>query len=102
LVAGGKFAEVFQQYGFPMLIAGAIITLSSLIASTIFLLVMKENILAIMAGVSAGMTQAAGLNATKERAKTDLPTLIYASVYPFAMLGKVVFIQFLVYFLWRF
>jgi len=102
LVAGGKFAEVFQQYGFPILIAGAIITLSSLVFSTIFLLIMKENILAIMSGVSAGMTQAAGLNATKERSKTDLPTLVYASVYPFAMLGKVVFIQFLVYFLWRF
>lgn len=102
LVAGSKFTEVFHQYGFPILIAGAIITLSSLVVSTIFLLIMKENILAIMAGVSAGMTQAAGLNATKERAKTDIPTLIYASVYPFAMLGKVVFIQFLVYFLWKF
>jgi putative transport protein len=102
LVAGSKFTEVFHQYGFSVLFAGAVITLSSLVASTVFLVFLKENILAVMAGVSAGMTQSAGLSATKERAKTDLPTLVYASVYPFAMIGKVVFIQVLVYFLWRF
>ncbi|MFA5831269.1 MAG: TrkA C-terminal domain-containing protein [Candidatus Paceibacterota bacterium] len=102
LVAGGKFAHVFQQYGFSILLAGALVTLSALVFSTIFLLVAKDNILAVMSGVSGAMTQAAGLNVTKTRSKTELPTLVYASVYPFAMLGKVVFIQFLVYILWRF
>jgi putative transport protein len=102
LVAGSKFAEVFGQYGFSVLFAGALITFSGLVTATFFTLLLKENIISIMAEVSGVMTQAAGLSATKERSKTDLPTLVYASIYPFAMLGKVVFIQFLVYILWRF
>jgi putative transport protein len=100
LIAGSRFVEVFQQYGFSILIAGAFITFSSLIAGTIFLVLFKENILSIMGGVSAAMTQPAGLAVAKNRAKTELPTLVYASVYPFATIGKVVFIQFLVYALW--
>jgi len=102
LVAGSKFVEVFRVYGFSILAGGAVITLSSLIASTIFLMIMKENILALMGGVSAGMTQTAGLAATRQQSRTELPTLVYASIYPFATIGKVVLIQFLVYALWKF
>ncbi|MCK9351515.1 MAG: aspartate:alanine exchanger family transporter [Candidatus Paceibacterota bacterium] len=102
LVAGSRFVEVFKDYGFSIVIGGAFITFSSLIAGTVFLVLMKENILSVMGGISAAMTQPAGLSVAKERAKTELPTLVYASVYPFATIGKVVFIQILVYILWRF
>jgi len=102
LSAGSKFVEVFREYGLSVLFAGALITISSLIASTIFLVILKEDILSIMGGVSGGMTQTAALVAAKKQAKTELPTLVYASVYPFATIGKVIFIQFLVYALWRF
>jgi len=102
LVAGSQFVSVFREYGLPVLLAGSLITLSSLVGSALFLLLFKENILSIMGGVSGGMTQAAGLAVTKMKARTELPTLIYASVYPFATIGKIIFIQFLVYALWMF
>jgi len=102
LTAGTKFVEVFREYGSSVLFAGAFITLSSLAAATFILVIFKEDILSIMGGVSGAMTQTAALVAAKKQARTELPTLVYASIYPFATIGKVIFIQFLVYALWKF
>jgi len=96
LVAGSKFVSVFQEYGFSILFAGALITLVTLISGTIFLWVIGMDILSIMAGVSAGMTQSSALMVTKKRATTELPTLAYVAIYPFAMILKIVLVQILI------
>lgn len=96
LIAGGRFAQVFGQYGAELLVEGLCITLSALIAGTVYLYCIRAKTLTAMAALSAGMTQPSALEVTKQRSKTELPLLAYTSVYPFAMILKIILIQFLV------
>lgn len=101
LIAGAKFAEVFQTYGIKILLASACITIVTLLSGLGALLLMKRDILTILGSLSAGMTQPAALSAARAQAKTELPMIAYASVYPFAMIARVIMVQVLVYVLWE-
>jgi putative transport protein len=96
LVAGSQFVGVFQEYGISVLFAGALITAITCFSGAVMLVLLRLDILSIMAGVSAGMTQASALAVTRKLAKTELPTLAYVNIYPFAMILKIIFVQVLV------
>jgi putative transport protein len=97
LIAGARFMGVFERYGITLFVAGAGITVATLVAGVLTMRAFRFNILSITASLSAGMTQPAVLAAARAQGNTDLVTLVYASVYPFAMIGKIIIVQVLVY-----
>jgi len=95
--AGAHFVEVIQQQGLPLVISGLTITLVSILAGLGLMLWMyRMNLLSVMGGLTAGMTNPPGLGAAVAQTTTDLPTLTYASVYPVALIFKILTAQFLV------
>lgn len=96
LIAGGRFMSVFHHYGFELLFEGILITLVTLVSGAIYMHFTGAKTLTTMAALSAGMTQPSALEVTKQQSKTELPLLAYASVYPFAMILKIILIQVLV------
>lgn len=97
LIAGSRFAGVFKEHGLALFGAGAIITICTLVVGVLVMRLLHFNILSVNAALAAGMTQPAVLAAARAQGRTDLVMLIYASVYPFAMIFKIVMVQVLVY-----
>jgi putative transport protein len=95
--AGAHFVEILSQQGASLLIAGALITTLSVLAGLLIMhLVYRMNVLSTMGSLCACMTNPPGLGAANTQTETDLPTLSYASVYPVALIFKIVFAQLLV------
>ena len=95
--AGSHFVEILQQQGPSLLLGGALITTLSVAAG---LLLMhgfyRMNLLASMGVLNATMTNPPGLGAANAQTDSDLPTLSYASVYPVALIFKILLAQLLV------
>lgn len=100
--AGAQFIQILQARGLILVAGGAAITILSVLAG---LLVMgpffKMNLLSTMGALCASMTNPPGLGAANTQTDSDLPTLSYASVYPVALIFKIVLAQFLVEILHR-
>lgn len=95
--AGSHFVEVLQQQGASLFLAGALVTsLTALTSLVLTHLVFRMKLLSSMGALTACMTNPPGLSAANAQTKTDLPTLIYASVYPVALIFKIVLAQVLV------
>ena len=100
--AGAHFLEILRQQGASLLIAGALITTLSVLAGLLIMhLVYRMNVLSTMGSLCASMTNPPGLGAANTQTESDLPTLSYASVYPVALIFKIVFAQLLVEALWN-
>ncbi len=95
--AGSHFVEILRQQGAGLLLGGAFITICAVAAG---LVVMhwgyKMNLLATMGALSAGLTNPPGLGAATAQTESDLPMISYASVYPAALIFKIVLAQILV------
>jgi putative transport protein len=61
----------------------------------------RMNLLASMGALTATMTNPPGLGAANAQTDSDLPTLSYASVYPVALIFKILLAQLLVEILHR-
>jgi len=95
--AGSHFIEILGQQGPGLLIGGAMITLVSLACGLILMhWVYRMNLLATMGALTACMTNPPGLGAANAQTESDLITLSYASVYPVALIFKILLAQFLV------
>jgi len=95
--AGSHFIEILGQQGPGLLIGGAMITLVSLACGLILMhWVYRMNLLATMGALTACMTNPPGLGAANAQTESDLTTLSYASVYPVALIFKILLAQFLV------
>lgn len=94
--AGGHFVDVLLNQGGMLLLAGALVT--SLTAVTALLIthrVARMNLLSSMGALCACMTNPPGLGAINAQIRSDLPTLAYASVYPVALIFKIILGQLL-------
>lgn len=95
--AGAQFFEILLQQGPALLLAGALVTTGSVAAG---LLTMhfgyRMNMLSTMGALCACMTNPPGLGAANNQTETDLPTIAYASVYPVALIFKILLAQILV------
>jgi len=95
--AGYSFATTIQDRGLILLGAGATITFGVTMATMIFgykvLKIPFGTLMGIMSGVQ---TQPAALAYAVNAAKSDAPNIGYASVYPAAMIAKIMLAQFLV------
>jgi len=102
-LAGSKIAPIIKETGITLLLAGMIITVVT-IATLLFLMlvVFKMDTLSTMGSMSAAMTNPPALGAANSKTKTNLPALAYASVYPAALIFKILFVQILSLFLVRY
>jgi putative transport protein len=101
--AGAHFVEILQQQGPGLLIGGALITIVSVTVGMLVTHVFyRMNILATMGALCACMTNPPGLGAANAQSETDLPAVSYASVYPVALIFKILLAQVLVQVISRF
>ncbi len=101
--AGAQLVQVIQKQGWSLLLAGAIVTILSVAAGLLFTLTFfRMEILGTLGALTAAMTNPPGLSAANNQTTTDLSTLAYASVYPAALIFKIIFAQILVLLLLRF
>lgn len=98
--AGSSFMSVANQYGWSIILAGALITITTVTTSLILLLkTFKMGTLASLGAMCACMTNPPGLSASQALSESDLPTVSYASVYPAALIFKIILAQLLLQFL---
>lgn len=95
--AGAQLAQVVQQHGFNLVAAGLLISAVTVLTGLILLIpIYKMTTLATMGALCACMTNPPGLGAAQSQAETDLPTVSYASVYPVALIFKILLAQVLI------
>jgi putative transport protein len=95
--AGAHFVEVIKSQGWSILLAGVAVTVISMAAGLFLTLkVFKMETLGSLGALTAAMTNPPGLSAANNQTTTDLATLSYASVYPGALIFKILFAQLLV------
>lgn len=94
--AGFAFAQTVRSSGAPMLLAGAAITftvtLTVLWVGYRFLRIPFDALLGLASGVQ---TQPACLAFASDVTKSEAPNVAYASVYPVAMIAKIILAQLL-------
>jgi len=94
--AGSKLITAFQENGLVLLFAGLCITIfTSLITLGVLLIWYRNNMLFLMGCLSASTTNPPALSAASSKTKTSIPALGYASVYPAALIFKILFVQLL-------
>jgi putative transport protein len=95
LEAGRQFLHVLQIAGAQALLAGAVVTC---VASVVTLLlthrVLRWNVLASAGTLSGTMTNPPALNAATALAHSDAAPLAFASIYPVAIIAKIILVQF--------
>lgn len=101
--AGAHLVEVIHQQGWALFFAGAAVTVASVAVGLFLMLkVFRLQTLASLGALTACMTNPPGLTAANSLTSTDLATLSYASVYPVALIFKILMAQVLVILLLRF
>ena len=95
--AGYSFVRTLRGNGLPMLLAGALVTLLVALV-TLFLghKLLKVPVDSLMGLISGIQTQPAALAFAENLADNDRPSLAYASIFPVAMIAKIVLAQLLV------
>ncbi len=95
--AGAHLVQVVQQYGWSLVAAGLLISSVTVLISLVLMIpVYRMTTLSTLGALCACMTNPPGLGAAQAQAETDLPTVSYASVYPAALIFKILLAQVLV------
>ncbi len=95
--AGASLVSVLQQQGPILIVAGMVVTVAAIAATLLLSLVINRmNVLGTLGALSATMTNPPALAAATAQAASDLPALVYASIYPVALIFKIVTAQVLV------
>jgi putative transport protein len=95
--AGAQLVQVVQQYGWSLVAAGLLISIVPVITSLVMMIpIYRMTTLSTLGALCACMTNPPGLGAAQALAETDLPTVSYASVYPAALIFKILLAQVLV------
>ncbi|HVP12103.1 MAG TPA: TrkA C-terminal domain-containing protein [Phycisphaerae bacterium] len=92
--AGAKFVPVLREAGPQLFIAGAVVTVLT-VATAVLLLhrVLRWNLLSCGGGLGGCMTNSAGLSASMSLADSDAQAVAFASVYPVALIAKIILAQ---------
>ena len=95
--AGASLVQVVQQHGFSLVAAGLLISAVTVLTGLLLMLPLyKMTTLSTLGALCACMTNPPGLGAAQSQAETDLPTVSYASVYPAALIFKILLAQVLI------
>ena len=87
--AGSTLAPTLAQYGLPLLLAGAAITLSAALAGIPLCALLRVPFLRMLGVITGGMTSTTGLDAASSLSPTTYAATAYATVYPAALIGKI-------------
>ncbi|MBE7557860.1 hypothetical protein HS125_02465 [bacterium] len=94
--AGSQFVAVFREYGPPLLLAGATVTiLPMLVAVVLARRCFRLDMLSTLGAVCGGMTCTPGLGALRNLTDSETPAITYATVYPVALIFVTVAAQLL-------
>ncbi len=97
--AGSEVVQVVRQSGFQLILVGALITLLPMILVTVWARKQFRLFLIDLMGiVSGGMTSSPGLAAAASVTDSQRPIILYATVYPFAMILMIVWSKILALF----
>lgn len=89
--AGEHIREILNPSGLLLLLSGALITLVPMILFTILnTFYLRLNLNAFGGLITGGMTSTPGLATLTSSTDSATPTTIYATVYPIAMLGMII------------
>lgn len=92
--AGANIVKILKTQGLMLFLSGATITVITLLVSLLIMIFMfKMNLPSIMGALSALMTNPPALDAANAKSKTELVNLSYASIYPLALIFKIVAAQ---------
>lgn len=94
--AGENLVATISQSGFKLIGVGAIITLVPLIAALLLnKWVFKLSIFELFGVITGGMTSTPGLAACSSMAQDETPSMVYATVYPVAMVSLLIAVKIL-------
>ncbi|MBD3225080.1 MAG: transporter [Caldithrix sp.] len=94
--AGSEVITTVQQQGIKLILIGVVITLMPMIIITLIARFKYRIYLIEMVGMlSGGMTSTPGLAAGAGITESQAPLLMYATVYPFAMILMMIFVKIL-------
>jgi putative transport protein len=92
--AGKYLVESIQQHGFVAILIGISAVILGLgITGHIAYRYMKINFLSVLGLLSGGMTSTPSLTISNNMAKSDIPSISYAAVYPFSLIMTIIFAQ---------
>jgi len=95
--AGELFVATLAKFGWSLLAGGALITIIAVLAGLLLMrAAYRMNLLGTMGTISGCMTNPPALAAANHQTVSDLPTLYYATVYPVALIFKILLAQILV------
>ena len=95
--AGSQLLQVVQQRGWSLVAAGILITMVTVISGLVLMIpIYRMTTLSTLGALCACMTNPPGLGAAQSLAETDRPTVSSASVYPAALIFKILLAQILV------
>ena len=94
--AGGRFGEVFTSQGAAIVAtAVAISVIPLLVVALLCRLALKMNMLTLMGLLAGGTTCSPALGVATTLSSSNVPTVAYSTVYPFALITMMVVAQLL-------
>ena len=94
--AGSQLVETIHQYGFKLILVGAVITIVPIfVGALVGRLVFKLNFLMLLGVITGGMTSTPGLAVADSKSETNAAPVAYATVYPFALVLVIIVTQIL-------
>ena len=94
--AGASFVATLQERGLALLFSGALVTLLSVAAGALLgLWLLRIRFLRLLGVLVGGMTNASGLATAGTLSPTSYAAAAYATVYPVALIGKILAVKIL-------
>lgn len=95
-MSGETLMETIADNGIKLFLVGTLITLLPMFIIVIVgRYIMKLNFLSILGALTGGMTSTPGLSAIDPMTESNVPSIAYATVYPFAMVLLIICSQLL-------
>lgn len=95
--AGISFVATLQTHGLPLLLSGVVVTLLPVaVGAALGLWLLRIPFLRLLGVLVGGMTSASGLGAASALSSTPYAPAAYATVYPVALIGKIVAVKVLI------
>jgi len=94
--AGVSFVATLQERGLALLFSGMLVTLLPVaIGAALGLWLLRVRFLRLLGALVGGMTSASGLAAAGTLSSTNYAPAAYATVYPVALIGKILAVKIL-------
>jgi putative transport protein len=98
--AGTTFVETLSQQGATLLLSGVLVTLVPVVVgAALGLWLLRIRFLRLLGVLVGAMTSASGLAAANSLSSTPYASSAYATVYPVALIGKILAVKVLLFFL---